>query len=106
MLFDPKWEVEIQADPFSRENLIAWLEKQPADTVYCFADFGHCLLAQWLASMDANVYQPERRGTGYEYVVHGRRVDLIDFRLIAWHLPHTFGAALERARSAASASRT
>ncbi len=27
MLYDPKWEVK--ADPFSLENLIAWLENQP-----------------------------------------------------------------------------
>jgi hypothetical protein len=50
--------------------------------------------------MDPKVYQPKLRRTGYDYMVNGRKVDLIDFRMIVWELPHTFGAALDRARKA------
>lgn len=51
MLYDPKWQSEVKADPFSLESLIAWLEKQPAAKVYCYTDNGDCLLAQYFTAM-------------------------------------------------------
>lgn len=48
MLFNTKWEVK--SDPFSLENLIAWLERQPAEKHYNWDLADSCLLGQWCAS--------------------------------------------------------
>ena len=50
MLYDPKWEGEVKADPFKIESLVAWLEKQPADEQYCYLSNGECLLAQYFTA--------------------------------------------------------
>jgi hypothetical protein len=100
MLYDPKWEVQVKADPFSLESLIVWLEKQPAEKQYCYGDNGRCLLADYFTSV------------GYENVSvgacdfhHGPNLEMTakfsdDFSDIAVNRPWTFGAALERARAA------
>lgn len=100
MLFDPKWEVEVKADPFSLENLVAWLEKKPATQVYCYTQAGGCLLAQWAKSIDplAEVY--EDADNSYSYLVHGKPMDLEAFDVVANGWTLTFGAALDRARRA------
>lgn len=33
MLYDPKWEQQTKTDPYSLDNLIAWLEQQPAEKI-------------------------------------------------------------------------
>lgn len=107
MLYDPKWnETTTKPDVFSLQGLIAWLEKQPADRVYCYADTGHCLLAQYFV---ASGFGPEVAvGAGnFSERVNGRwgrcrhYSDALDD--IAVKKPRTFGAALERARKAVSA---
>ena len=76
------------------EHLISWLEKQPADTAYCFTDNSACVLAQYKRS-----YSPRSR---YAILNEFPRC----FMLIAglddgdW----TFGAALLRARASRSDS--
>lgn len=99
MLYDPKWEVK--ADPLTLDGLIAWLEKQPADAGYDFCEIGKCLLAQWVLSIDPQSPLPtgqEIDGGAYEYVVHGRVIDLHEFKDIACS-GHTFGGALVLARA-------
>lgn len=95
MLYDPKWEkTETKADPFSLENLIAWLEKQPADKPYLASEPEICLLGQFSTSMGATCATT-------------KSIDLADaepFGEIALRHPHTFGDALRRARAVASGS--
>lgn len=50
MLYDPKWDTK--TDQFTLKNLIAWLEKQPADERYVYTDAERCLLGQWVQSID------------------------------------------------------
>ena len=94
------------ADPFSLPALIAWLETMPAAKPYDFNCYGECMLAQWLISID-----PKSRSAGtfdgYEYIVHGEKVKLRQYRHIAYgdirgDDSRTFGAALTRARKALS----
>jgi hypothetical protein len=105
MLFDPKWEVEVKADPFSLEGLIAWLEKQPADKTYCYGDGGACLIHQYLTSCGIKVgrvwsggrysegdnWESPKKPTSHEFwqtsIGNGRSSD------------YTFGSALKRARA-------
>lgn len=109
MLYDKRWDktIETKSDPFSLDTLIGWLEKQPADKVYCYVDNGRCLLAQYFEAM------------GFKFV----SVSPFDFRhheALSTELPdhfnsiasnrsayedvieseneYTFGAALNRAR--------
>lgn len=103
MLYDKRWDakVETKADPFSLENLIAWLEKQPARSTYDGCNSDVCLLAQWLQTKDpsaANV--PGQKKHSYWYAVNGQEIDLQRFSNIAVASPMTFGAALKRARDA------
>ena len=104
MLYDPKWEQQTKANPFSLENLIAWLEKQPADAEYEFCQWENCLLAQWLLTIDPTSRPARGRTSGFFYSALGQTIDLTRFRHIALPLDSyqrvgTFGAALERARS-------
>lgn len=93
MFFDPTCKPETKADPYTIEAMIAWLEKQPANKTYPFMDcFGGCLFAKYLAS-------------------HGHKWQAGDYAMVTEFLPPhvaamepwTYGAALERARAAASA---
>lgn len=97
MLFDPKWEVQTKIDPLTIEAVIAWLERQPADQVYCYMDRGRCLAAQYNASIG-------RHYDGCALSLTGDTT--FDERLerIAVMKPYTFGAALTRARAAQAAS--
>lgn len=108
MLYDKRWDktTETKADPFSLDTLIAWLEKQPADKVYCYCDTGECLLAQYFTAMGF-----DRVSMRIRYFGHGHgdtRVGLPpNFNAIAANSgdyfepisgDFTFGAALDRAR--------
>jgi hypothetical protein len=103
MLYDPKWEIEIKADPFSLDSLIAWLEKQPANETYAWHCQGQCMLGQWLKYIDPR--SGEADGDSFQYFVNGEVHDFNKYADIAMHGDANFGAALERARAAA-ASRT
>lgn len=94
MLYDPKWEIEVKADPFSLESLIAWLEKQPTAKEYDFCDCnGRCLLDQYAAAMGL------KNESGL-YVRLDAAFDGAAGFYIAVGFPRTFGAALDRARDA------
>ncbi len=87
MLDNVKWYLPKVADPQSLGALITWLEPFPAKKPYCYTDSGKCLAAQYNKSI------------GRPYAsTHLTPFDC-DLELIALEEPHTFGAALERARS-------
>lgn len=109
MLYDPKWEVEVKADPLSLGDLIAWLETKPVDGKYCYSKWNDCLLSQWAQSFDPSAYtshnDPERFPTGFHYLISGKIVRFGEqFQKIAqpFHAPcgETWSAALDRARKA------
>jgi hypothetical protein len=91
MLYDPKWEQETKADPFSLASLIAWLEKQPAETEYSYIDPRFCVIGQWRKAMGA-----------VDVVVSLWNAPMNKFWAIAISQPRTFGAALTRARMVAA----
>ena len=91
MLYDPKWEIEVKADPLSLEGLIAWLEKQPADMTYDWHDCkGACLVGIYFASI----------GHPWSAVSYVRFTNYDTRTHVAGTEPFTFGAALARARKA------
>ena len=94
--------VETRPDALSLDGLISWLETKPADDAYCYIDTGHCLIGQYtrerLGFEDVTVgslrfigLKGDGLGRYYSMPPHWNNV--------AAHFPHTFGAALERARA-------
>jgi hypothetical protein len=102
MLYDPKWEKPAQVDPLSVEALIAWLERQPAATVYEYCNPRDCLLCRYF------------RDLGYEDVsiawdtMYHQSGEVVFPRAFHWDISNdegqTYGAALKRARAVASRS--
>ncbi len=103
MLYDAKRWDKTGQDIYELSSLIAWLEKQPADREYCYQDNGACLLGQYFKEM-----------TGKSVLVGSVTINIWDdtvgmferqiqlslaFARISSERPHTFGAALDRARS-------
>jgi hypothetical protein len=104
MLYDPKWEkqTETKADPFALGTLIAWLEKQPASETYCYENTGGCLMHKYFT--DCGLKDVSVGGTCFSHSMNFRKIDVdmsYEFSDVAASRPHTFGAALERARAAA-----
>lgn len=102
MLYDPKWQVEVKTDPFTLESLIAWLEKMPADGVYCYTDGGACLLHQYYTSCGFKDVQVH--GWGRWSHSGAKRIESPDGFWPVSADPSlsrdwTFGAALSRARA-------
>ena len=48
MFVETKREGEVQVDPLTVPAFIAWLERQPADRAYDWADVSGCLLCFYL----------------------------------------------------------
>jgi|SRR5882672_9604510 len=94
--------IETKADPFSLDTLIAWLEKQPADKVYCYIDNGRCLLAQYFKEMG---FKNALIGP-YDFDCEGANSVKLPrhFNEISQRWDRTFGAALKRAREVSLAS--
>jgi hypothetical protein len=114
MLYDPKWEHQTRADPFSLASLIAWLDKQPLQDSYEYECHGQCLLARYFSAAGfKNVHMfsdyfshgeklPGSMGKD-EAVASGRAVLISKtFNWIAIGHNRTFGGALERARAFAA----
>lgn len=107
MLYDPKWEQQTKAKPFSREHVIAWLEAQDPRATYCYTDNGHCLIARYLTFLGhKNVsvgpmgyYDTDQTGERRGGFGNERAPGFLHRAAI--NQPHTFGAALERVRRAA-----
>jgi hypothetical protein len=110
MFYDPtcKPQTETKADPFTLDGLIAWLEKQPANSAYDYGCNGHCLLAQYFTMHGfKNVIMGPK---SFDHSA-GRDVPLPpilnDIAIGRWRMfpnnqERTFGAALERARAVLS----
>lgn len=80
---------------FSLDGLIAWLERQPADTQYDWNDCdGGCLIGLYGLSMGLG---DDWRGLHSHFSHEG-------LLRVACRTPHTFGAALKRARALRSAA--
>lgn len=97
MLYDPKWEKqsETKANPFSLAAFIAWLETKSPNGEYSYEDCdGGCLLGQFAANSGVS--------WGDLDYTHLNNIEVgnTDYGLIAAKEPHTFGAALDRARAA------
>lgn len=109
MLYDPKWEKKTKADPFTLESLIAWLEKQPRDTVYCYSKSRECLLTAYFTAcgfkkVGVNPYNFHHNdGTGQVNIKLPDHFDNIAYGRDG-QSSCTFGAALSRARALAKAS--
>ncbi|HWV44071.1 hypothetical protein [Pseudorhodoplanes sp.] len=109
MYADARFEqnTETKPDPFKLETLIAWLEKQPADTPYNYECKEHCLLAQYFCALG---YRVQSMGPfsfwtdtgnfglpdGFNDVAVGGEDYVSGSNPIEFYW--TFGAALERAR--------
>lgn len=96
MLFNTKWERP--ADVFSLESLIAWLEKQPARTVYCYMDNDGCLLSQYFRAAGFDKVHVGGETVFLDGYDHGNESLPDSFADLAVGRPRTFGAALNRAR--------
>lgn len=95
MPFDGKNFTETKPDVFSLEGLIAWLEKQPAETTYNWLDMpcnGGCLIHRYLVAQGQS---PTNDYGRFAECAGGRDADT----KVAMREPYTYGAALERARA-------
>jgi hypothetical protein len=52
MLYHPKWDSDnaVPSHVLTNSSFIAWLEQQPADEAYPYADPCNCALAQYFSS--------------------------------------------------------
>lgn len=90
MLYDPKWGTKVKTANQNLVGFIAWLEKQPPAGEYKYTLSDRCALAQYLKSQGE------------------KHFSLLSFQVAEWtgdenivrDHPHTFGAALTRARAA------
>jgi hypothetical protein len=102
MLYREEWSIPkvmpvVRPDVFSLKSLIQWLEMQPAEKEYDFNDCkGACLLDRYANAMGlrGNLYRYGKLCETFDGGVYG------EGPMIACKLPHTFGAALDRARAA------
>lgn len=85
------------AEIWSLPRFVAWLGKQPAAKTYCYEHSGACLNHQWLGACGLPVYVV---GGSVWFENGGLGHDLPSlFNKLALAKPHTFGAALSRARA-------
>ena len=98
MLYDPKWEQQTKADPYSFASLVSWLETMPPSQSYHAGRPSHCLLGQFVAAMgerDESLIIERSYDLGttepFKRVALGKRMERYEW---------TFGAALDRARAA------
>lgn len=92
MLYDPKWEQKTKKP--SLAGMVAWLETQDPQKAYMWYGCEPCLIEQYCYSLGlskADIYGQGRPN------LYDR---LVTNQCIARGEPHTFGAALERARKA------
>jgi len=100
MPFDSKDFVETKPDVFSLEGLIAWLETQDPATRYDYGDVVLCALGQYTLAQGGSIIGGVRGYVIGEQSIPCTFSDGLPDRL--WKTvsenPHTYGAALERAR--------
>jgi hypothetical protein len=90
MLYNPKWNA------LTLPSLIAWLGDQPQNKSYNYGSNVSCLLARYLKDCGY-----KRLQVGATFFIHcdGDVAIPRKFNDIASMEPHTYGAALERARA-------
>jgi hypothetical protein len=93
--------VTVEADPFSLDALIAWLEKQPGETEYDYRDtdnkHGGCLFSRYAVFLG---YSADFDGYADMIGAWGTFPgDPFEESRLAVSEPHTLGAALQRARA-------
>lgn len=99
MLYDPKWEAKTKPAPFTLADFIAWLETKPPRTQYHFAcTDGSCLMGQYMTER-GRAWEPGKRSSTYVESCEQVFGDKWDVPVLI-ETPHTFGAALDRARAA------
>lgn len=99
MLFDPKWEQKTETKP-TFEGFVQWLEMQPARKRYVWGDCQSCAIAQYIRGFGIESindvpyekYNELEGGFGDKDTEDG-------LGTVAISKPHTFGAALARARA-------
>jgi hypothetical protein len=107
---EPRKALETEPDAFELESLIAWLEKQPARKTYDYVEPFGCLLYQYFKAMKLPIisigpyyYRTHKvggfGGFGHPSLSHDEYLLPHSFHEIAYIRPHTFGAALKRAKS-------
>lgn len=96
MLYNKPWDDKVDADnPFTVEAIIAWLETMPPLGRYDWADPQRCLACQYYQSI--GIARPWTVDETLGYIrAFG---DHETYFFIAAKHPHTFGAALKRARA-------
>ncbi len=110
MLYDPKWEKQTKAEPFTRAHVIAWLEAHEPTETYCYIDNGRCLIAQYLTFLGhkeisvgaLGYYDSDRTGKRRVGDMFGAARVPKFLHQAAVNRPYNFGAALERARAVAA----
>lgn len=100
MLYNPNWNKKKSKDWKSLDNLIAWLETQPADGYYCYTDSGNCMLAQYLRAQGKKAVSVNSMyatfANSWKFWSYGSSVLPSGFDLIA-RRNHRFGDALKDA---------
>jgi|SRR5690349_10053212 len=98
MLYDPKWQKKAASD-LTFSDFILWLETKNPSEQYNWMNCQRCAVGQFITAMTGAkhpsgviVYEPELFGRNWGY------------QEICGTAPHTFGAALERARNLAAKS--
>jgi hypothetical protein len=87
----------MKRDPFSLKELTSWIATKPKSRRYCYDDQGRCLLAQWFEFCDRPVFALGNVTVVFKF--GSGHVLPESFTHIAMTKPHTFGAALSRART-------
>jgi hypothetical protein len=99
MLYNPNWSKP------SLAGLIAWLETQSAEHSYHYMDCdGMCLFGQYMASLGIKWRADPAGGLITPYWHTLKAVGGFEAQTIAANAPHTFGAALDRARKFAASA--
>jgi hypothetical protein len=93
MLFNPLWKTPAKiAAPPSLRGLVAWLETKDPATRYVWERYDHCLIGRYLHETTGE-REPWSR-IEYADVVGGDG----PYGRVAYVEPHTYGAALARAK--------
>jgi len=100
MLYNQDWDNSQELKPFTMPHFIAWLEQHPPERTYKWHECcGTCLLSQYAGSITGRI--EDAGSIAYHVAAHmGPRVgDTFAGVASAYLEPHTFGAALKRAKA-------
>ena len=85
-------DTETKPDVFSLRSLVAWLETQPSETEYHYLPIDGCLIDQWCNAVGIKMPGPV-------LLLGLPTTNAQKIEYVAMETPHTFGAALSRARA-------